>query len=125
MLDACTEGWWVDPCWFGVQFHTKKVIDLFGVDEIIDSEYYCKIVQDCLINYNGSRVKKDWILHQEILSFRYEHTSNHTKCWLKASEVYSMNFSAKVFDLNIIENVKGMLACNLYSNDKEYNIALN
>lgn len=43
----------------------KNVVDLFEVEGKMDSEYYCNILQDCMVNCNGRELEKDWILQHD------------------------------------------------------------
>ena len=83
----------------------------------MDSAYYCIMLEDALLPVVNTFVSEDWILQQDCAPI---HVSAHTRNWLEANDISCLGWPSRSPDLNIIENVWGVMAQRMYMDGKTY-----
>ncbi|HEY9707175.1 MAG TPA: IS630 family transposase [Oculatellaceae cyanobacterium] len=90
--------------------------ELFFCDEKVNSEYYCKILKQNLLPFAKKHFKRDFIFQHDNAP---DHTSNHTKNFLKEKKIAILDWPSKSPDLNPIENLWGIVTRDLYDAGKK------
>ena len=91
--------------------------NLYILDGSVDSARYCKTLRETLLPFAQKHYQKNWLLMQDGASV---HRSNETKKWLANNRLCAIEWPAKSPDLNIIENVWGMLARKVYAGCRQF-----
>lgn len=92
-------------------------LNLTEIQGSLDSGYYCNVVQQGLIAEAKARLGDIWNLMHDKISV---YTSNYMLSWLEANEVNLLEWAAKSPELNIIENVWGLLAQMIHAYGRQF-----
>ena len=102
--------------WAGVSAAGKTEIAVLEGRQ--NSEKYIKTLKDYMLPLLEANREKKLIFQQDGASI---HTSNKTKQWIVSQQVELLPWPSKSPDLNITENVWGMLARSVYHGGKQFN----
>lgn len=83
----------------------------------MNSQQYCNILQYFLLPKADRLFGENWTFQQDNSSV---HSSSYTKQWMESNDIDLLDWPAKSPDLNIIENVWGQLARDVYADGKQY-----
>lgn len=95
----------------------KGPIGLEGAEGSMDAKYYTNILEEGLISAANDAMGELWSLQQDNAPI---HTAEHTRSWLEDNDVHVLDWPARSPDLNIIENVWGMVVRTVYKDGKRY-----
>ena len=101
--------------WGGIS--TKGKTRLAFLEGKQDAKAYIGILQECLLTYFQSNMKKSCIFQQDNAPI---HTSKCTKTWMEDNNVAILNWPARSPDLNLIENVWRLMVQNIYENGRSF-----
>ena len=101
--------------WAAISYYGLSSIAV--IDGTMDSDKYIKVLDKCLLPFAAEDCPIDWIYQQDNAPC---HTSKATKEYLSDSSVDLLPLSAKSPDLNIIENLRGVLVRDVYKNSQQY-----
>lgn len=73
----------------------------------VNSQVYCNALKDCLLPFAAEKMRDKWIMQQGNTSV---HMSKDTRSWLNDNQVQVMDWPTTSSDLNLIENLWGLLA---------------
>lgn len=97
----------------------KETVDLLGIGTIMDSDYYVQVLQKSLLPNADAMMGENWSLQQGNAAV---HTSHVKKSFLGASSLDVPDWPGKSPDINIIENVFGVLARKMYAGRRQFSI---
>ena len=83
----------------------------------MDSTLYCSVLEEDLLPFAAETFGEEWTFQQDGASC---HRSNYTNNWLTSKNVKLLEWPAKSPDLNIIENVWGLLARRVYGHGRQF-----
>lgn len=91
--------------WGFISFYGSGV--LVHIDSNLNSTKYIRILNDNLLEFAALKFGENWSFQQDNASI---HTSYQTMTWLKEKGEETISCPAESTDLNIIQNVRGLLA---------------
>lgn len=92
-------------------------LELTRVKGNMDSTGYCRVLERALLAPAADALGENWTLMHDGASV---HRSEHTRMWLENRDIEVLDWPAKSPDINIIENVWGMMARAVYKDGKQY-----
>ena len=101
--------------WGAISFYGTS--HLVRIDGNMDSTLYCSVLEEDLLPFAAENLGEEWTFQQDGASC---HRSNYTKNWLRSKNVKLLDWPAKSPDLNIIENVWGLLARRVYAHGRQF-----
>jgi len=101
--------------WGAISYYGRSY--LVSVKGNMDSVVYCSVLEDELLPFGAETLGENWTFQQDGASC---HRSKYTKEWLKSKNVKGLEWPAKSPDLNIIENVWGILARRVYHGGTQF-----
>lgn len=101
--------------WGAVSYN--GVLSLVGIEGTLDARYYCDVLDQGLLKQAEAELGDIWTFVHDNASV---HSADYTKNWLAANDVHTLDWPAKSPDLNIIENVWGLLARKVYAQGRQY-----
>ncbi|CDF36022.1 unnamed protein product [Chondrus crispus] len=90
---------------------------LVRVQGTMDSTQYCSVLEEDLLPFAADNLGEQWTFQKDGASC---HRSKYTKAWLDSKNVNLLDWPAKSPDLNIIENVWGLLARRVYAHGRQF-----
>ena len=107
----------------GASLMVRGAISYYGASRLVqivgnqDSVMYCQTLQHGLLPFAADILGENWTFQQDNASI---HRSQYTKKWLKDKNVDFIAWPSRSPDLNIIENVWGLLARKVFPSGKQY-----
>ncbi|GAB0099677.1 hypothetical protein DMENIID0001_155640 [Sergentomyia squamirostris] len=77
------------------------------------SKKYIELLEEVFIEFGESLLDSDYIYQEDNAAI---HTSRLTKAWLAEKKIKLLPWPARFPDLNLIENLWGILANTVYGN---------
>lgn len=102
-------------------FAAGGTIPIVFMPNKMNSIMYQDMLGDNLLPIAPLITSGDWTFQQDNASV---HVSKSTKAWLEANQVKCLEWPARSPDLNVIENLWGILARNVYKNGRQFNSKL-
>ena len=101
--------------WAGVGYFGKT--EIIFTSSKMNSIDYINIINDNLLPVAQSISTQKWVLQQDNASV---HRSNMTKKWFEQQKVRVLESPVNSPDLNVIENLWGLLVKNIYHNGRQF-----
>jgi len=95
-------------------FVNDTIFNLHIMDGTYDSVKYTDMLEECLEPF----MQPDWVFMQDGASI---HRSKHTMQWLKERNIPILEWPANSPDLNLIENLWGILTRAVFANGRQFN----
>lgn len=96
----------------------REQINLAHIDGKMDSQYYTNVLCESLIPTADALLGEDWVFQRDNAAVP---SSTHTKTFLEANDVHVLDWPAKSPDINIIENVWGLMVRRVYDKGSQCN----
>ena len=96
---------------------SKKGLVIVRVDERIDSETYCDMLETCFFNNANVILPFNYLFQQDNAP---PHLSRFTKEFLESCKIDVLEWPPQLPDLSPIENLWGILSEKIYSEGKTY-----
>ena len=92
------------------------VSDIAVINSRLNSEKYCEVLSKCLLSFGANECHNSRIFQQDNAPC---HSSSHTKAFLAGNYVDVLRWPARSPDLNMIENVWGILVRDVHKDCKQ------